>query len=517
MNSRDDQARRFIKSPVRWFFAGAAVLFVLVALGRAKEGPATVVVCNDTQDPRTMDPFLELTEKNHVLLQQMMEGLVRFDPEGKVIPCLAESWEQVDPLRLRFHLRKDVEFHNGEPFNAEVVRFSAQTFSDPNGVYPGKGFVSSIDRVEVVDPSTVDIVTRFSDGILLRRFAGLIFMVPPDYYKRVGSRGFSERPVGTGPFKFLRHVPGREIVLAANKRYWRVGWPKFDQLIFRFIAMEGQVQALIDGKTDVLTDLPGTMTLRVMENPSTQVIKKESMYTVTGHFNTSKGILADVRVRRAIDHAINVKELIRYDLLANGVPMASLSFPGQVGYDPSLTPYKFDVPKAKHLLKEAGVQTPVRLTMVTVPFGERTAKIIAKQLEVIGLKVDLSVYPDAEIFQAFQNHTWDIGVAVLPSPIAHIAFPLTLMFFSQSPYSLHKSPEFDRMFLDAVTALDPAEQEKKFCALVRYVHDEALGIFTYQRIKTYGVNRRVHFVPSVTGMAHFVDTTLEEAPSIGSK
>jgi hypothetical protein len=73
------------------------------------------------------------------------------------------------------------------------------------------------------------------------------------------------------------------------------------------------------------------------------------------------------------------------------------------------------------------------------------------------------------------------------------------------------------MFLDALTALDPVEQEKKFCALVRYVHDEALGIFTYQRIKTYGVSRRVRFVPSVTGMAHFVDTTLEEAPSAVSK
>ena len=508
-------ARWFMPEGSRRWLPGLAVLLVLVALGRARESPSTVVVCNDTQDPRTMDPFLELTEKNHVLLQQMMEGLVRFDPEGKVIPCLAESWEQVDLLRLRFHLRKDVEFHNGEPFTAEAVRFSAQTFSDPKGVYPGKGFVSSIDRVEIVDPLTVDVVTHFPDGILLRRFAGLIFMVPPDYYKKVGSQGFSDRPVGTGPFRFVRHVPGKEIVLAANRRYWRPGWPKFDQLIFRFIPMKDQVQALLDGKTDVLTDLPGTMTLRVMENSSTQVVKKESMYTVTGHFNTSKGILADVRVRRAIDHAINVQELIRYDLLANGVPMASLSFPGQVGYDATLTPYKFDVPLAKRLLKEAGVQTPVRLTMVTVPFGERTAKIIAKQLEILGLKVELSVYPDAEIFQAFQNHTWDIGVAVLPSPIAHIAFPLTLMFFSPSPYSLHKSPEFDRLFLDAVTALDPVEQEKKFCAIVRYVHDQALGIFTYQRIKTYGVSRRVHFVPSVTGMAHFVDSTLVESPSVG--
>lgn len=479
-------------------------------MGKKDESKKRVVVCDDTQDPFTMDPFLELTEKNHTLLQQMMEGLVRFDADARVIPALAESWERLDPLRIRFHLRKGVEFHNGEIFDAESIRFSIAKFADPAGSYPGKALVSSIERADVIDPYTVDVVTRYPDGILLRRLAGLIFAVPPKYYQEVGSAGFSKRPIGTGPFKFHEHNVGKEIILKANKRYWNKGWPKFEELVFRFVPLDGQFEALMAGKTDILMDLPGTMTLRTVDNPATMVVKKESLYTVAGHFNTSAGPLADVRVRQAINFAVNKDELIRYDLMANGQVVPSISVPGQIGHNPSLKPYSYNIARAKELLQEANVKTPIKLNVITVAFGQRVAKIIAKQLEQIGVEVDLKIFADAEIADAFKNQKWDLGIAVLPSPIAHLEFPLGLLFFSQSPYSLHKDPVFDKMLQEAVVTLDPLEQDKKFQILDKWVHDQALGIFTYQRLKTYGVNRRVKFVPYSTGMPHFVDSTLQK-------
>ncbi len=102
-----------------------------------------IVVCDDNRDPVTLDPFYELSEKKHTLIQQIMEGLVRFDANAQVVPVLAERWEQVDPRHLRFFLRKNVKFHNGEPFDAESVRFTLQHFIDPATHSPVSGLLSS--------------------------------------------------------------------------------------------------------------------------------------------------------------------------------------------------------------------------------------------------------------------------------------------------------------------------------------------------------------------------------------
>ncbi|HND65001.1 MAG TPA: ABC transporter substrate-binding protein, partial [Elusimicrobiota bacterium] len=111
----------------------------LVLAGNEPRKLSRVVVCDDNRDPVTLDPFYELSEKKHTLIQQIMEGLVRFDANAQVIPVLAERWEQVDPRHLRFFLRKNVKFHNGEPFDAESVRFTLQRFIDPATHSPVSG------------------------------------------------------------------------------------------------------------------------------------------------------------------------------------------------------------------------------------------------------------------------------------------------------------------------------------------------------------------------------------------
>ena len=494
--------------------AGLLIAFALLggpATGHGAE-PKRVVVCDYDRDPGGLDPFFELSEKKHTLIQQIFEGLVRYDADGEVVPALATSWEQTDPLHLRFHLREGVEFQNGEPFDAASVKYTLDRFIDPSVGSPTGGLLSSIEKVVIVSSSVVDVVTRFPDAVLLRRLAGLVTFVPPAYYQQAGSEAFGKKPVGTGAFELESWEPGRRMVLRANKRYWARGLPRIDQLVFRFITSpEEQVSELLKGKVDIVTELPGTATLKVKGNPSTTVIKKESLYTVGGHFNTQKPPFSDLRVRQAVNYAINKPELIRYDLLGNGEPAATMSAPGEVGYNTELQPYPYDPAKARALLKAAGVKLPLTVKTFIVPFVERAAKIVKKQLAEVGIVLDLHVRPEAEAVQALKNEEWGLSFTTLPCPLVHVAFAQALLFYSRSPYSLNKDPLFDKQFEEASGATDPADSVKKFQALDKFVHDEALGLFLYRRTKTYGVSRKVKFTPYITGMAYFMDAvSLEE-------
>src|SRR5665213_3367808 len=124
-----------------------ALLFLSLALVRpaAAASTDTLVVCDDVQDPLSLDPQKEFSEKNHTLLQQVYEGLVRFDQDGHIVPALAVSWERVEPLRMRFKLRKGVRFHDGEAFDSRAVVYTIARYLDPATNYPGRGFLGPLE------------------------------------------------------------------------------------------------------------------------------------------------------------------------------------------------------------------------------------------------------------------------------------------------------------------------------------------------------------------------------------
>lgn len=477
-------------------------LLLAAAVGAAAApAPGVLRVCDDVIAPITLDPLREFSEKNHTIVQQIFDGLVRFDPAGRIEPALAVSWTRVDSLTTEFKLRSGVRFHDGEPFDAEAVRFSLERFSDPKGGFPGAGFLNSVERVEVVDRLTVRVHTRYQDGILLNRLAGLVTIVPPKAYAERGA-DFARRPVGTGPFRFVRWDDGARIVLDANREYWG-GAPKFDGLTFEFLPASRQVEGLLKGDVDVVTELPGTDTLRVMRSSRARVEKKETFYTIGGSVNVSSGPMSDVRVRQAVNYAIDKEALVRYDLLGNGRPLGSLTMGGEMGHDPEMQPYPYDPAKARELLRQAGYPSGVHLSAVVKAQGARAMQIIATELEKVGIHVDVHPTTDATVIQDIASRPWDFTFGGCPDPLAHTFFIQFLFLSSLSPYSVTRSPEFDRRLDQMISTLDPDAQQRAGVELDRYVHDQALSVFTYQRLKTYGVSRRIHFVPSVTGMPYF--------------
>lgn len=465
----------------------------------------TLVVCDDVQDPPSLNPFQIFSEKTLTLLQQTLEGLVRFDPNGKVEPALAESWERVDGLTMRFHLRKGVRFHDGEIFDARSVKFSLEKYVAPETRYPGLGFVETISSVRIVDDYTVDVITSRPDGLLINRLAAWAHIVPWKYYQKVGGEGFARHPVGTGPFQFETWKKGKRVEFPANRGYWMKGFPRVDRLVFAFVAADAQLAALQSGEIDLTTELPGTFTTKVAQTGAIKVLKLPSFYAVSGSFNINQGPLKSRMVRQALNYGVNRPELIRYDLLGNGREIATVTMEGEEGHNELLRPYPYDSSKALKQLKEAGFPDGFTLKVLVKVQGLRTARIIAKQLERIGVKLDLHPFPDAEILDALKRESWDMIMAGCPDPMSHSFFIQSIFLFSKSPYSLASSGEYDARLNRMVATLNDAERKEIGRELDRYVHDEALMLFLYQRIKIYGVRKGVSFSPSITGMPYFYD------------
>lgn len=482
----------------------------LLAPAAAAAPAGTLVVCDDVTDPMTLDPHREFSEKNHTLLQQVFEGLVRFGPDGAIEPALATSWSRVDERTVRFSLRRGVVFHNGEPFDAESVRFSIERYLDPATGFPALGFISTIERAAVVDPWTVDIVTRRPDGLLLNRLAGFVVFVAPARYRHGAPEELASRPVGTGPFRFREWRRGEAIELEANDRYWAPGAPKLARLVFRFIPAGAQVDELMAGRVDLLTSLPGTRTLEVQRNPGTKVIKRPTFYTVAANFNVSRAPLSSAAVREAVNLAVDRRALIRYDIFGNGVPVATLSLPGEEGHDASLKPYPYDPERARVLLRAAGHGQGLVLKALLKKNAERTGRMLAKQLAEVGIRLEFTVFQDNDMFEYFrEKDRWDMAVYDCPDPMHHAFFIRSIFLAGGSPFSLSSVPGIDERLERLVGAVDAGERRRVSEDLDRLIRENHLALPTYQRNRTYGLRSRVTFEPYVSGMPYFHAASVE--------
>ena len=485
-------------------FTSFFLLQVLLATAPARPAFSRILnVCDDVSDPVTLDPQKQFSEKNYTLCWQIFDGLVRFSPDGKIEPALAVSWERISATRMRFKLREGVSFHNGEPFDSEAVKFSIERYLDPNTNFPAMFFIDSISHVEIVDVHTVDLITKYPDAILLNRLAGLVLIVPPGYIRTKGDAYFARHPVGTGAFVFREWKAGDSIELTANKNYWFKGYPKVDGIVFKFVPYEKQVAALLAGEVDLLTDLPGPQTLKVKAKPNLTVLKKASFYTMPFSLNLSSGPLNSLKVRKALNHAVNKENLIRYDLLGNGTPIATLSMPGETGHNPSLKPYAYDPAKARKLLAEAGYPKGFTLNFLVKKNAERFGKIIATDFRKIGVNLRITLVSDADMIREFRSGKYEIFAADVPDPLSHSYFIQAIVLFSKSPYAWGGDGKFDKMLMEMVRADSPEKSEKLAEDIDRYVYDNAMSVFTYQKTAVYGINRKLRFSPYVSRMPQF--------------
>ena len=227
------------------------------------------------QDPGSWDPIDTFVTFWGSVGSNLYDGLTMRGADLKLQPGLATKWEYLDDnKRLRFTLRQGVKFHNGEPFNADAVKFTFDRLLGAEGAKgPQKSNYDSIGEVKVVDENTVDFILKQPDPVLLTKLAGYgAMIVPPKYIQEKGEDNFNTHPVGTGPFKFESYQPKVNVTLARNDEYWG-GKPKLDKLVYRFIGEPGtQVAELQAGRVDIATLIPLGLIETVKKSGNADVI-----------------------------------------------------------------------------------------------------------------------------------------------------------------------------------------------------------------------------------------------------
>jgi peptide/nickel transport system substrate-binding protein len=368
----------------------------------AVEGPTGTVIVGQAGNFGQMDPQITQLSTERATHHAMFDPLLTTDANMIAVPHLATEWTQISDTEWEFKLREDVTFHNGEPFDAETVVFNVERVLREG--FQRFAFLAFLDHAEAVDQYTVRIATKQPFPQFFNRLAQF-YMVPRQYLEEVGDEAFNLAPVGSGPWKFVEWVADSHVQLEANLDYWG-GAPKAQFLTWRVIPDSiTRVNALFAGEVDAITGVSPDIFPLIEGNPDLDALSVDSLRTpfffMYPESPSGYGApLADVRVRQAINYAVNVQGII--DALLGGEPTrtANLMIPTLACYDGSIEPYPFDPDMARALLADAGYEDGFTLDMNApstgiAPKGPEIAQAVVADLARVGITVILDT-PDLQ-------------------------------------------------------------------------------------------------------------------------
>lgn len=406
------------------FMAGAAALTLFAAQPAATVNAETLRFAFQG-DANSMDPY-NLNETFTLgFLGNIYEGLIRRNANLEIEPALAESWEIIEPTRWRFHLRKGVKFHDGTPFTADDVLFSADRVrADGSDL---KTRLSADTKVVKVDDYTVDFITPKPNPILIAEWETFYIMskkwaeehgaVKPQQATGNEENYATRHANGTGPFKLVSREIDVKTVLEANPDWWGNATKKTNvtRVEFRPISQDAtRVAALLSGELDMAYPIPVQDQKRVNANPGTKVVVGPELRTIFLGMDEyrdellysnvkGKNPFKDKRVRQAFYQAINIEAIKKKVMRGLSNPSAMMVAPGINGWSDKYKRLPYDPKKAKALLAEAGYPNGFEVGMDCpndrYVNDEAICQAVVSMLAKVGVKVNLLAQPKAKYFK----------------------------------------------------------------------------------------------------------------------
>ena len=480
---------------------------------------ATSLVIAIPQDIQSFDPFLVNEVAGESIAKSVFDNLIERNFEGELVSGLAESYRFTSDTSIELKLREDVSFHNSEPFNAKAVKFSVEHFLDPEMAYPNAGQFSAIANIEIINDYTVILNLHHPDAAILDKLTAQLYMVPPEYYSEVGPQGFAKAPIGTGPFIFINHQRDVKTELRANENYWQgsyKGSPQVEQVTFRVIPEAAtRIAEFVVGSADIIIDLPPNQAVRI-ERVDGEIVAEEAATLMMVWFATTiyDDLLGDVRVRQALNYAVNTEVILEVLQRGYGQRLASTLTPLSLGFSEELTPYPYDPVKARSLLKEANFPFDKELKLSVPPNINRLiAEAIQADLQKVGLKVSLELM-DLNAF----NDAWFRFSKPEPTELFIASWgglfdPASEAFFLHTDYgaSYYSNSEVDRLLETAQAEVKPEKRAELYKQIAELTHEDPVGIYLWTPSSLYGVSTKVKdWQPHPGGMVVVGEASLEE-------
>jgi len=456
--------------------AASGATLATLPLAATAQSRKDAVVLAMTLEPPGLDPTAGAASAIAEIVQyNVFETLTKINSDGTVSPLLAEKWEVSPDLKTyTFMLRKGVKFQNGEPFNANAVRFSFERAGGEKSTNKDKRTFASMDRVAVIDDYTVVILNKSLDPdfLFLMGQATAIIVEP----KSADSN--ATKPVGTGPFELSAWAKGSSVTLTKWDGYRNAAAIKMKKVTFRFISdPAAQVAALLAGDVDAFPRVTPRSVPQFKTNDKFQVVVSGSRAKTILAINNKKKPLDDVRVRRAICAAIDRKAVIEGAADGYGAPIGSHYVPGGFGFVDTTGINPFNIDKARALLAEAGVKTPLQLSLVLPPppYARQGGEVIAAQLAKIGIVAKIENVEWAQwLSGTYTNKNYDLTI------ISHVE-PFDLGNYAKAGYYWgYESPKFNELFDKIQNSPRPADRAKLLGDAQRMLANEAANGFLYQ-------------------------------------
>ncbi len=474
--------------------------------GGDTSGKTDITVAVDS-DYDTLHPANTMSAVENTLTSQIYDTLFleSYDDPTVLEPRLADKWEiSKDGKCYTFYLNEKATWHDGTPVTAEDVGFSLDLFKKSE--YQGS-VVDGMDHWEIVDEHTIKVYTSHVYAPFLHSL-GQMFIGCKAYYESVDENTFAQEPMGCGPYKFVSHAIGDNVVLEAYEDYYR-GAPAIKKATFKVISdVTAMGMALQTGEID-FAEIDASIKSSLDSVENVQLLEAEQTTFAFVAMNTEKEPYNNVKFRQAINYAIDREALVASILEGLGEPNSNLLTPDRLGYSEDQMKYTYDVDKAKALLKEAGVAEGTDLgTMYVAEQYKLLATMIQANLEAIGLKTKIEILE----FNAYLDklRQGDFGLTALQMSLQgdtqQMGMALTTEYIGMANNARYSDKEIDDMFKEATTIIDEDERAALYNKIFTKAQEEAVYAVLYNPTMLFAANAnlKTHTLP-LEGLYYIYD------------
>jgi len=457
------------------------------------------LVIGQGTDVSHLDPHYSTSASDVNVFFNLYDNLVLRDEQLNLTPGLATSWKLMDEKTWQFKLREGVVFHNGDPCTADDVKFSLERAIADNPRTSVYAALNTIERVEILDPLTVNLVTKSPDPLLPTRlsyYGGMI--VPKQYFEKVGREGFRKAPVGTGSIKFVEWKKDERLVFEANKRYWRSPLP-YDKIIYKpYPETAARIAALLAGEVDFITAVPPDQ-VEVIDKSGTARVEGAlyaGFFSYT--FNVKIPPLDNKLVRQAMHYALDRQAIVKKLWRGRGVvPNDAYPNVDKIGYDAKKSPFEFNPKKAKELLAQAGYKgEEIKLESAVgyLSNDKQLTETVAAMLQDVGINAKVQLLEYSVRAQKVRQKT--IEGLLLGDPTSTLLDPDGMFWRLMQPGGLidyWRHPEWDRLMGEARILQDQQKRDEHYKKAASIFLDEVPVLIVLQPEKTFALKKELQW------------------------
>lgn len=494
----------------------AAALVASAGAGWADKANDTLNVAF-TKELENVDSYFNSSREGVVMQRAVWDGLIYRDPvTNEYKGNLATSWTWIDDTTLELKLREGVKFHNGEDFNADDVVFTVNFVAkEENGVKTQRN-VNWMKSAEKVDDYTVRIMLKDKFPAAIEFLSGPVSMYPNEYYAEAGPTGMGLKPVGTGPYKVTSVTPGQHFVLEKNENYFDgpKGQPSIGKIDIRTVPdVNTQLAELFSGSLDLIWQVPADQAEKMaamdgftVANESTMRVGYLSM-DAAGRSSMDPNPFTDVKVRQALNHAIDRKALVDNLLKGKSVVVNTPCFPSQFGcVTDAAVAYEYDPEKAKALLAEAGY--PNGFSTEFYAYRNREyAEAIASYLNAVGIQTDFKMLQYSALRDLNMKGEVPLAFLTWGSYSINDASAMVSQFFKHGSLDDARDDQVKADLDTADSSTDPAVRVDHYAKAIARITGEAFWAPMFSYNTNYVFKSDVDYTPTADEVLRFTNMT----------